>query len=315
MAHDDLVQRLTEVLDVEDVRGLVRLSGGASRETWAFETIGEDARVEELILQRQRAGSDRDMELEARVLRAAFRNGVPVPEVVASSADPSVLGAPFMIVRRVRGETIARKIIRDDAFIAARPLFAAQCGDAIARLHAISPDSVAGLESTDQVTFYRAALDEFGEPHPAFELGFRWLEANRPAPTRSAIVHGDFRLGNVIVGPDGLRAVIDWELVHLGDPMEDLGWLCVKAWRFGAPRPVGGMGSYEDLFEAYGATAGMAVDPSVVRWWEALGTLKWGIMCMMQANVHFSGASRSHELAAIGRRVCENEHDLLLLLP
>jgi aminoglycoside phosphotransferase (APT) family kinase protein len=128
------------------------------------------------------------------------------------------------------------------------------------------------------------------------------------------VVHGDFRLGNVIVGGDGLRAVLDWELVHLGDPMEDLGWMCVKAWRFGSPLPVAGVGEYERLFEAYEAAGGAAIDGDVVRWWEVLGTLKWGIMCIMQANAHLSGVARSHELAAIGRRVCENEHDLFLAL-
>jgi aminoglycoside phosphotransferase (APT) family kinase protein len=171
------------------------------------------------------------------------------------------------------------------------------------------------LQHEDQVASYRTVLDSLGEPHPAFELGFRWLERNRPPTERTVVVHGDFRHGNLIIGPDGVRAVIDWELAHAGDPMEDLGWLCVKAWRFGAARPVGGFGSYEQLFEAYGEAAGVAVDPDVVRWWEALGTLKWGIMCIMQASRHLSGLSRSVELAAIGRRVCENEHDLLSLLP
>ena len=109
--------------------------------------------------------------------------------------------------------------------------------------------------------------------------------------------------------------MLDWELAHLGDPMEDLGWLCVKAWRFGASPPVGGFGEYDDLFGAYAAAAGVKVDPEAVHWWEVLGTLKWGVMCIMQASTHLNGFSRSVELAAIGRRVCENEYDLLELLP
>ncbi len=127
-------------------------------------------------------------------------------------------------------------------------------------------------------------------------------------------MHGDFRLGNVIVDDEGLAAVIDWELAHRGDPMEDLGWLCVKAWRFGSSEPVAGVGRYEDLFAAYEAAGGAPVDPETVRWWEVLGTLKWGIMCIMQASAHLTGMARSHELAAIGRRVCENEYDLFLAL-
>jgi aminoglycoside phosphotransferase (APT) family kinase protein len=217
-------------------------------------------------------------------------------------------------MERLEGETIPRRILRDDAYADARPRLAAQCGALLAALHRVPPDVVPDLEQTDQVAQYREVLDLSGEAHPAFELAFRWLEANRPALGDPAIVHGDFRNGNLIIGADGVRAVLDWELVHVGDPMEDLGWLCVKAWRFGSPLPVGGFGTYDQLIEAYEAAGGRAVDREVLRWWEVLGTLKWGIMCIMQAMSHTSGAVRSVELAAIGRRVCENELDLLDLL-
>ena len=100
----------------------------------------------------------------------------------------------------------------------------------------------------------------------------------------------------------------------MGDPVEDLGWLCVKAWRFGSALPVGGLGTYEDLLDAYAEASGVRVDREELRWWEVLGTLKWGIMCISQANRHLTGHRRSHELAAIGRRVCENELDLLDLV-
>jgi hypothetical protein len=178
---------------------------------------------------------------------------------------------------------------------------------------------VRGLDGGDQVVQIRAALGAVGEPHPAFELGFRWLEHHRPESTVAAepgaVVHGDFRNGNLVVGPDGLRAVLDWELAHLGDPLEDLGWLCVRAWRFGAESRVGGFGAVDELVGAYEATAGVTVDRRALHWWEVLGTLKWGIICVVQASTHLTGVVRSVELAAIGRRVCEVEHDLLLLLP
>ncbi len=311
MSIDDqaeLAARLSHLLDGAPVAGLTRLSGGASRETWWFQ-----AGDERCVLQRQRSGSSRDMSVEVGVLRAAHAGGVPVAEVVTASSDPAVLGAPFMVVRAVEGETIARKILRDEEFTQARSVLVGELGAALARLHAVDPTSVPGLTSEDQLSTYRRALDELGQPHPTFELAFRWLEANRPATSAVAVVHGDFRLGNVIVGDDGLRAVLDWELAHVGDPMEDLGWLCVKAWRFGSPSRVAGVGSLDELLDAYAAVAGVRPDPAVVRWWEVLGTLKWGIMCIMQAESHRSGLSRSHELAAIGRRVCENEYDLFLL--
>jgi aminoglycoside phosphotransferase (APT) family kinase protein len=248
------------------------------------------------------------MEKEAALLRTAATAGVPVPEVVV--AEPSLI-----VMQRIDGETIPRKILRDDAFEKARPLLAGQCGTILARLHAMPVAGIPGLEQADQVQQFRELLDALGEPHPTFELAFRWLDANRPSSTRTTVVHGDFRNGNLIVGAEGVRAVLDWELAHLGDPLEDLGWLCVKAWRFGMAPPVGGFGSYDELIDAYEAAGGVHVDRDALRWWEVLGTLKWGIMCIMQAVTHTSGAVRSVELAAIGRRVCENELDLLELLP
>jgi aminoglycoside phosphotransferase (APT) family kinase protein len=309
MSDADLSAQLADVLGVGAVDGLTRLSGGASRETWRLAADGRP-----LILQRQRRGDTRDMANEVAALRVAAVAGVPVADVVAAGGSDSALGASFVVQSFVEGETIARKILRDDEFTEARRVLPGQLGAAIARLHAADPASVPGLVETDQVQQYRDMLDQLAQPHPAFELAFHWLAANRPPARPPVIVHGDYRLGNVLVGADGLRAVLDWELVHLGDPMEDLGWLCVKAWRFGSRQPVAGVGSYEQLIEAYGAAAGVTVDLDVVRWWEVLGTLKWGIMCILQANSHLSGMARSQELAAIGRRVCENEHDLFLAL-
>ena len=313
-ADAELAGRLASVLGADGIDGLRQLSGGASRETWSFIAVDGSGIRRSLILQRQRAGSERDIAVEAAAVRAAGSGGVPVAEVVASSTDPEVLGAPFMIVTEVPGETIARRILRDDRFAAARVALPAQLGQALAALHALDRATVPGLEASDQVAQYREVLDTVAQPHPAFELGFRWLEAHRPPPGPPAVVHGDFRLGNLIVDEAGLAAVVDWELVHVGDPMEDLGWLCVKSWRFGSPLPVAGVGTYDELFASYAAASGRPVDAEVVRWWEVLGTLKWGIMCIMQASAHLTGTVRSHELAAIGRRVCENEHDLLLLL-
>ena len=308
-ASREFVEALAEVLAVGEITEVVRLSGGASRDTFRFVA---DARP--LILQRQRSGDVRDMGIEAQVVRAVGLAGAPVAKLVASSSDPSALGSAFMVLTAVEGETIARKILRDEKFARARDVLPAQLGAALAQVHAVATEELTALPMLDQVTQYRDVLDQLAQPHPTFELVFRWLEANRPAQRTPVLVHGDFRLGNVIVGEEGLRAVLDWELAHLGDPMEDLGWLCVKAWRFGSPLPVAGVGTYDQLFASYEAAGGGAVDPDVVRWWEVLGTLKWGIMCIGQANTHLSGAARSHELAAIGRRVCENEYDLFLAL-
>ncbi|MCU1393668.1 MAG: putative phosphotransferase [Ilumatobacteraceae bacterium] len=302
----DLAHALSTALAGAVVDDLQRLSGGASRETWRFVADGRT-----LIVQRQRGGDGRDMGAEVGVLRAARAGGVPVPAIVATSDHD---GGSFVVLEHIEGETIARKILRDDTFARARTSLTHDCAVALARLHAIDPATAPGLLGVDQVHQYRVALDDLGRAHPTFELVFRWLERHRPPARPPAVVHGDFRLGNLMVGPDGLRSVLDWELAHLGDPVEDLGWLCAKAWRFGSALPVAGVGEYAALLDAYSAASGTPVGLDELRWWEVLGTLKWGVMCIVQAEAHLSGASRSHELAAIGRRVCETEYDLLTML-
>lgn len=302
-------ESLSAVMGGGAVSELKRLSGGASRETWQFRY-----NAEQFIVQRVRPQRPGGLGLEPRVLREAFHYGVPVPELVVDGSESIQLERPFMIVKSVEGETIARKILRDEKFSVARDNLVAQLGAAAASIHNVPTDNLGGLTSDDQLVSYRQILTDLGEPHPIFEIAFRWLEMNRPYSSRTALVHGDFRLGNMMVDESGLRAVLDWELAHLGDPMEDLGWLCVRAWRFGGVQPVAGLGDYDTLFDAYEKVAGYRPDPEVVRWWEVLGTVKWGIMCIVQANTHLSGASRSHELAAIGRRVCENEYDIIRLL-
>lgn len=307
-ATTDLTSTLSHVLGGATIDGLHRLSGGASRETWRFTADGRP-----LVLQRQRGGDLRDMLVEASVVRAAGEAGAPVPELI--DARRSEDGSCMMVLAAVEGETIARKIQRDDRFAVARTRLVADLGRALASIHrGLDPAGLPGLVEVDQLSEYTAMLDLLGQPHPVLELVRNWLIDHRPASTRTSVVHGDFRLGNVIVADDGLAAVIDWELAHLGDPMEDLGWLCVKAWRFGGLAPVAGLGDYNELFAAYEAAGGGAVEGAIVHWWEVLGTWKWAIMCIGQANAHLSGMARSHELAAIGRRVCENEYDLLNML-
>lgn len=311
-ASPGFVDALRSLAGFGSVTGMTRLSGGASRETWSF--AGDGTRY---ILQQQRTGSPRDMHVEVLVLEAAHRAGVPVPRVVTSSrgltgANP--LGEPFMVVEAVEGETIARKILRDGEFASARAALPSQIGEAMGRLHLMDHTGIDGLDADEQIALYKQRLDESGQSQPAFEIAFRWLEQNRPEPQPQCLVHGDFRLGNLIVGPEGLRAVLDWELAHIGDPIEDLGWVCVRAWRFGADKPVAGVGEYHQLLDAYQRATGRTVSVEALRWWELLGTVKWGVMCISQAAYHLNHLSRSHELAAIGRRVCENEYDALVTI-
>jgi aminoglycoside phosphotransferase (APT) family kinase protein len=313
-----LADRLGVILRLR-VEGMRRLSGGASRETWAFDGIDRGgAGRRELILRRDPPGSLKpgDMELEARLLRSAARAGVPVPALrAAGPPDPERLETSYLVMDRVAGETIARKILRDPQYAGAHAPLAHQLATALARLHAVDPAEVVGLQELDPLAKIRATHDEIGQPSPAFELAFRWLERNRPAPSRKVLVHGDFRMGNIIVNEQGLAAVLDWELAHIGDPLEDLAWVRVRAWRFGGPGEVAGVGEREEFFQAYEAASGTQVDREAAHWWLIFGTLQWGVMCESQLFSHLSGATRSVELAAIGRRVSEQEYDLMELLP
>ena len=303
----EIVQRmLAAALDAERVSDIELLTGGATRQTWRAVVDGR-----KVVAQRQ-ADAERDMRVEADVLRAAERGGVSVPRVLACVEAPD--GVVTLVTRFVDGETIARRLLRDAEYARAREHLVDQLGQAMARLHQVDVDAAPGLQRVDELTLYREQLDEHGEPHPTFELALRWLDERRPEPERECIVHGDLRLGNLIVDHDGLAAVIDWELAHIGSPLQDLGWACVPAWRFGSALPAAGVGTREQLLDAYNAEAGTTFTVDDLRWWEVFGILRWGVMCITQARRHLSGSTRSHELAAIGRRVCENEHDLFLAL-
>jgi aminoglycoside phosphotransferase (APT) family kinase protein len=309
--------------DVSGVAALRRLSGGASQETWSFDATLEGAALP-LILRRRPGGAQDaapasvalSLETEAELLRLAAAADVPVPRVRCVLEPADALGSGY-VMERLEGETLARRILRDDVFAAVRPHLARQCGEILARIHAIPADRLPKLPLADaagQLGHYRAVFDRFGHPHPVFELAFRWIGDHLPESAPATLVHGDFRNGNLLIDTRGVRGVLDWEIAHLGDPMEDLGWICVNSWRFGAEPPVGGFGRREDLFAGYEAAGGRAVDPERVRFWEILGTLKWGIMCMMMFGIFESGIDRSVERAAIGRRASETEIDLLELL-
>lgn len=310
-----LARVLTAALGTDTaVENLRALTGGASRTTWAFEAV-TDARRRALIL---RTGPPDDvhagMELEARTQAAARAAGAPVPHVLIADNSPAALGNPFLICDEIRGETIVRRIQRqlgDDK----RAGLLRQCAQAVAAIHRADAE-VPDLTHEDQLAEWRQRLDDMGDTTATFEWGFRWLAAHRPPPSPAVLVHGDFRMGNLIVDGSDLAAVLDWELVHVGQAYEDLAWFCIRAWRFGAPASLGagGLGSIESFLRAYEQASGITVDRVAFHWWLALATLRWGVICRFQAERHLSGQHRSVELATIGRRVCETEWDLLNLL-
>jgi aminoglycoside phosphotransferase (APT) family kinase protein len=310
-----LATRLQALWGAEaEVTGVRPLPGGASRESWDVRVRAAGGDESRLILLRD-AGDralDKDVAVEAAAMTAARTAGVPVAEIYDYGAG--ALGQAYLLMERLDGETIPRRLLRDEAYAAVRRGLARRLGEVLARIHQVDPASVPGLPRVDALSQLTELYQAFAEPRPALEIGLRWLTGHRPAPAADALVHGDFRTGNLMVGADGLHGVLDWELAHRGDPGQDLGWLCTKAWRFGSANPVGGFGTRADLMAGYAADGGTPPDEETQRWWELYGTVRWALLCRRQAERYLSGDERSIELAVLGRRVCEQEYDILLAL-
>lgn len=305
----------TQLLDCK------RLSAGASAETYAVNI--ETATGRQLLILRRSAtgqgfGVSVDKHTEALVQQAAVQHDVPAPAVICILDKEDGLGEGYLMQRGV-GETLPKRILERPEFETARSRLTAQCAQSLARIHAVplaDLPKLPVLTAQPQLQQIEAMYRNTRLISPVFELAIRWLQQRLPESSgEHHLVHGDFRNGNLLIDEQGLQLVLDWELTHLGDPIEDLGWLCVNAWRFGhRDQPVGGFGQREALIAHYESASSRWVNPEQLRFWEAFGTLKWGVICILQASFHLSGAVRSVERAAIGRRVSETELDLLDLI-
>src|SRR6478752_1290036 len=255
------------------VAGAAKLSGGASQETWTFDILHPSGTIG-AILRRAPPGYGASpgraagLDAEATLMQLAHDAGLPSPNVMHVLKPEDELGTGF-IMARVEGETIARKILRDEQFADARPILARQLGKVAAGIHGLPQARLPKLRqmtSTKEISDLDREYRSFDWPRPVFELALRWLRDHDPGPSDEVtLVHGDFRHGNLIIGPDGVRAVLDWELAHLGDPMEDLGWVCVNSWRFGnADRIAGGFGSIEELLGAYAEASGTPISEELL---------------------------------------------------
>lgn len=305
--------------DTATITDLHRLTGGASRETWSFTAHFSSGRTQHMVLRRDPAPQPDSarMALEAAAISEAAAVGVPVPRLIDSGSpgfSDEGLGPAYLIMDKVSGESLPRRLLRDDRYRVVRQTLAYDLGRVLARVHQIPSRHLPGLPGGDQLDELHLTYTTSGPPIPILEIAFQYLQHRRPPAHRLTTVHGDFRNGNLLIDETGLRAVVDWELIHYGDPMEDLGWICTKTWRFAAEPAVGGFGSREQLFRGYTDECGLMPDPEAVRWWEIFGSLKWAVLCRTQTLRHLSGECPSLELLAIGRRIAECENDLLTLI-
>ena len=301
----------------QKIKQLVPLTGGASADINRIILANEDELIVRRTLSQEKSVMAIPKILEAKIQKVVKKNGAPVPDIIFEFSEGEEIGEGY-VMEAIPGETIPRKILRDVKFATAREKLPFEIGKSLAKIHQTKLDD---LKALDQVTFsdsleklFQVYLS-FNQPQPVFDLAFKWLEAQKLTEYGDVLVHGDFRFGNFIISEENLESIIDWELAHIGNPMEDLGWLCVRSWRFGnVEKRVGGLGDIKDLIAGYESNSDLKIDESQLDVWQLYGSLRWGVICMMQTFAHLSGMVNSVEKAAIGRRVSETEFDLMNMI-
>ena len=299
------------------IKQLIPLTGGASADINRIILANDDELIVRRTLSQEKSVMAIPKILEAKIQKVVKKNGAPVPAIIFEFSEGEEIGEGY-VMEAISGETIPRKILRDEKFATARGKLPFEIGKSLAKIHQTQLDD---LKALDQVTFtdsleklFQVYLS-FNQSQPVFDLAFKWLEAQELTDYGNVLVHGDFRFGNFIISEENLESIIDWELAHIGNPMEDLGWLCVRSWRFGNfEKRVGGLGDIKDLIAGYESNSDIKIDESQLDIWQLYGSLRWGIICMMQTFAHLSGMVNSVEKAAIGRRVSETEFDLMNMI-
>jgi aminoglycoside phosphotransferase (APT) family kinase protein len=305
-----------------EITALAPLAGGAIHQNWRVDARfsgGALAGEQRLVL--RTAGPVRFAESlapleEFAVLRAVFAAGLAVPEPLFASAEGTVCGRPFFVMRRIAGTAAPARITGAEAL----PQIAERLGRELARLHRIRPPrrDLPFLEERDlkgRIAALRAALDRRPEPRPVLEWGLRWLETHPPDPIAPVLCHRDFRTGNYLVADGALTAILDWEFAGWGDPHEDIGWFCCKAWRFARlDREAGGIADRRSFYRGYESAAARRIDAGRVYFWEVFASVRWAVIALQQCDRYMLGGERNLDLALTGRRATESELEILMLL-
>jgi aminoglycoside phosphotransferase (APT) family kinase protein len=321
--HADLAEavrrRLGAATRIENV--VVATLGGSNR-TLIFDAVDGAGARQRLVSRQETYQGPHSPFLppgdQFRVMDLVHRAGFPVPRPVFEYDTADGMGGGF-VSEFVAGETFPKKIIESAEFAEVRPVLVRQFGELLALLHGLPVDSFLFLasraDSIDALRAQRLRIDAYGQWRPALELGLRWLERNRPPAEPNALLHGDFRVGNVMVGPQGISAVLDWECTHLGAPHEDMGWLGMRSWRFGQRQlPVGGLSDWPPFIASYESASGRRVEREWLRYWSIFGLMRWAVLNLMQGFGHVEGTRRGLVFAACGRNADLIEYELLMTL-
>lgn len=294
------------------IEDLKRLTGGANMESWSFDYAGQGYVLRFSPSAEMMAGRVYGHDVEAAVVRAAFASGVKAPEIVAEIAPGDDLGTGYLMLR-VDAEVNPAKILAEPP-----PSLLADLARELALIHKVPRENVPALPVTSAQSLLaelKARFISFGGDRPVMALALRWLEDHCPTAVEPVLLHGDFRMGNIMADECGLAVVLDWELAHLGDRHQDLAFGCINSWRFGyIDRPAFGLGALEVFWTEYEGESGATVDPERFRWWLVYATLWWGLCCLQMADIWRTGLDTGLERAVIGRRTSETEVDLLMLL-
>ena len=318
-----LEQLLAPQFGESRIASLTMVAGGASKEAWALDLETSTEKLE-LILRRAGGGKMNADQLtlaeEFRVLEAARAAGVTVAKPIAYFAD--VMGKEAFISERLHGEAVGRRVVSRPEFAVARANLAQRLAEELAKIHGIPLEPLEFLPGTRETNAaeyligrLKAELGATLEPHPVIELGLLWLARNIPVQTDTTVLHGDFRIGNLMINDSELIGVLDWEFAHVGDPTEDLAWTLIRAWRFGNDQlHLGGIGEIAPYLERYNTLTERNISLKQLFYWEVMGNVKWAVGAMTQARRHLDGHERSVELAVLGRMCGEMELELLHLL-
>ncbi len=329
MTGDDVNRRLEHFIAAQSGADEARIErndllvGGAIQENRALDVElvgGQLSGVHALVLRTEALSSvpeTRPLGQQFAMLSAAYKVGATVPEPLWYCGDTLVTGRPFYLMRRIEGEALGPRVVRNAPHID----LAQRLGEELAKIHTITPprEDLHFLEhpldspAQDSIAKYRAYLDMESEPHPVLEWGLRWLEVNAPNSHETVLVHHDFRTGNYMVDGEALTGILDWEFAGWSDPHEDLAWFCAKCWRFGSSFEAGGIADRAVFFDAYEEISGRKIDRDIIPYWEVMAHVRWAIVALHQCARHRSGEEPSLDMALIGRRLAELEYEILVL--